>query len=55
MVYFLIKSDISKRPLAVWQCCGKLKAFMGSRIGSSIEKGYFRYMILKVAAWLCAR
>ena len=54
MVYFLIKSDISKRPLAVWQCCGKPKAFMGSRTGSSLEKGYFRYIILKVATWLCA-
>lgn len=54
MGYFLIKSDISKRPLAVWQCCGKPKAFMGSRTGRFLEKGYFGYMILKVAAWLCA-
>lgn len=54
MVCFLIKSDISKRPLALWQCCGKPKAFMGSRMGCSLEKEYFKYMILKAATWLLA-
>lgn len=54
MAYFLIKSDISKCPFTVWQHCNKPKAFMGSRIGSFLEKGYFRDMVLKVAPWLCA-
>lgn len=54
MAYFLIKSDVSKCPFAVWQHCSEPKAFMGSRIGSFLEKGYFRDIVLKVAPWLCA-
>lgn len=54
MAYFLIKSDVSKCPFTVWQHCNEPKAFMGSRIGSFLEKGYFRDMVLKVAPWLCA-